>query len=96
MNIFDFSENLQKSLKSDVSDTNGRRESDFQVEFSTNDTVKTDFRSTVTHFMTFLMIFQFFVQNYWFLLGIAKQGRKRPQSECHFFVKCAPLPRETK
>ena len=54
------SENLQKSIKSDVSDTNGRRENDFQVEISPNDIVKTDFRSTVTHFITFLMISQFF------------------------------------
>ena len=52
-----FCENLQKSIKSDVSDTNGCRESDFQVEISPNDTVKIDFRSTVTHFMICFRIF---------------------------------------
>ena len=54
--FFDFSENLQKSIKSYVSDTNGWRESDFQVETIQNEVGEVYFRCTGTHFMTF---FQF-------------------------------------
>ena len=49
-----FFENLQKSIKSDVSDTNGPRKRDFHEETIPIDTGETDFRSTVTHFMIFL------------------------------------------
>ena len=47
------SENLQKSIQSDVSDTNGPRKRDFHEETIPIDTGETDFRSTVTHFMIF-------------------------------------------
>ena len=50
-------ENCQKSLKSDISDTNGYRKRDFRLETSQNDTLKVDFRPTGTHFMTFSCFF---------------------------------------
>ena len=56
-----FIENLQKSIKSDVSDTNGHRKRDFHEETIPIDTGETDFRSTVTHFMIFLRFLSFFV-----------------------------------
>ena len=46
-------ENLQKSIKSDVFDTNGPRERDFHEETIAIDAGEPDFRPTVTHFMTF-------------------------------------------
>ena len=52
--FFHFFENLQKSIKSDVSDANGHRKRDFHEETIQIGTGETDFRSTVTHFMTFL------------------------------------------
>ena len=55
--FFIFSKNLQKLIKSDVSDTNGRRESDFHVEISQNYTIRTDFRSTRINFITFFIFF---------------------------------------
>ena len=51
-----FFENLQKSIKSDVSDTNGHRKSDFHEETIPIDTGETDFRSMVTHFMILFAI----------------------------------------
>ena len=50
-----------KSLKSDVSDTNGRQKCDFRVETVQNDTLKVDFRATATHFITFCPICIFVV-----------------------------------
>ena len=60
-----FFENLQKSIKSDVFDTNGARERDFHEETIAIDTGETDFRSTVTHFMNFstFLYFSYFLQN---------------------------------
>ena len=58
-----FYENLQNSIKSDVSDTNGPRKRDFHEETIPIDTGETDFRSTVTHFMTFLRFLLFSSQN---------------------------------
>ena len=46
-------ENLQKSIKSEVFDTNGPRERDFHEKTIPIDTGEADFRPTVTHFMTF-------------------------------------------
>ena len=46
-------ENLQKSIKGYVFDTNGHRKRDFHEETVAIDTGETDFRSTVTHFMFF-------------------------------------------
>ena len=37
LKLFDFSENLQKSIKSDVSDTNGRQNRVFQVRTIQNE-----------------------------------------------------------
>ena len=54
-----FCENHQKSLKRNVFGTNARRERDFQVENSQNGTGIIDFRSTGTHFMTFVCFFCF-------------------------------------
>ena len=51
--IFENFRNLQKSIKSDVFDTNGPRERDFHEEAVAIDTGEADFRPTATHFMTF-------------------------------------------
>ena len=51
-----FSENLQKSLKSDVSEPNGRRKHDFRVETMRNYTLKCDFWSTGTHFWCWVLL----------------------------------------
>ena len=53
--IFVF-ENLQHSVKSDVSDANGPRKHDFHEETIPIDTGEIDFRSTVTHFLILFMI----------------------------------------
>ena len=57
-------ENHQKSIKSNFFDTNARRERDFQVENNQNGTGIIDFRSSGTHFMTFLC-FLFPVTFFW-------------------------------
>ena len=54
------SENLQKSFKSDVFDTNGPRERDFHEKTIPIDTGETNFRPTVTHFMIFIFDFDDF------------------------------------
>ena len=48
-----FQKNLHKSIKSDVSDTNGRRNRDFRVETVQNEVGEVYFRCKGTHFMTF-------------------------------------------
>ena len=45
--------NLQQLIKSDVFDTNARRENDFQVENTPIGTIVIDFRSMGTHFIDF-------------------------------------------
>ena len=47
------SKNLHKLIKSEVSDTNGRRNRDFRSEIIQNEVGEIDFRCTGTHFMTF-------------------------------------------
>ena len=51
--LFDFSENLHKPIKSDVSDTNGRQNRVFQVQTIQNELGEVDFRCAGTHFMKF-------------------------------------------
>ena len=63
LKILNLFENLQKSIKSDVSDANGPRKRDFHEETIQIGTGETDFRSTVTHFMTFLRFLWFLSQN---------------------------------
>ena len=57
--------NLQKSIKRDVSGTNGHRKHDFHEETIVIDTGETDFQCTGTKFMTF---FQF-----WYWPGVDKR-----------------------
>ena len=61
LNLSIFFGNLQKLIKSDVSDANGHRKRDFHEETIPIDTGETDFRSTVTHFMICFARFLFFV-----------------------------------
>ena len=49
--LFDLSKNLQKPIKSDVSDTNGPQKRVCRVENILIDPGETDFRCTVTNFM---------------------------------------------
>ena len=49
--FFDFSKNLQKSIKSDVSDTNGPQKRVCREENTLIDPGETNFRCTVTNFM---------------------------------------------
>ena len=62
-----FFENLEQSIKSDVSDANGPRKCDFHEETIQIGTGETDFRSTVTHFMNFSK-FHYFSYFFRFLL----------------------------
>ena len=56
-NIFLRKSNFQKHVKSDFSDTNGRRKRDFHVENSHNEVGEIDFRYTGTNFATFFNLF---------------------------------------
>ena len=86
-----FFENLQKSIKSDASDTNGPRKRDFHEETIAIDTGETDFQCTGTNFMTF---FQFVLSNFvWlkFLLSIGGSGLVVAKLLYGTFSKIDPL-----
>ena len=62
--FLDFSENLQKSIKSDVSDTNGHQKRACRVENMLIDPGETNFRCTVTHFIEKNHILEKKIRNY--------------------------------
>ena len=86
-----FLENLQKSIKSCVFDTNGPRKRDFHEETIAIDTGETDFQCTGTNFMTF---FQFLLSNFvWlkFVLSVGGSGLVVAKLLYGTFSKIDPL-----
>ena len=93
--IFFFFENVQKSLKSEVFDTNGPRERDFHEKTIPIDTGETNFRPTVTHFMIFFCFLNFYIFFVHFSLVFVGDREHRgagASTGAHFFLKMCPTP----